>query len=141
MPYPTTPLVKAVVQAATSAAFKDPRFNPVQIEEMKNLSIEVSILTPPEKIEEKNPDMIPRIVKIGRDGFIIGRGLNKGLLLPQVPVEWGWDSSQFLSQCCFKAGLPQHSWKEQGTEIYLFQAIIFKEDGPNGKINRQKLGD
>jgi uncharacterized protein (TIGR00296 family) len=141
LPYPTTPLVKAVMQAAVSAAFEDPRFNPVQTREMNKLTLEVSVLTPPYKIQETDPDMILRLIKVGRDGLIIGRGWNKGLLLPQVPVELGWDNSQFLSQCCIKAGLPQHSWKEQGTEIYTFQAILFKEDEPNGKITRQKLSD
>ena len=141
LPYPTTPLVNAVVQAASSAAFEDPRFQPVETREMNKLTLEVSVLTPPCKIKETSPDMILKQITVGRDGLIIGRGWNKGLLLPQVPVELGWDSSKFLNQCCIKAGLPQNSWKEQGTEIYTFQAILFKEDEPNGKITRQKLSD
>ena len=98
LPYPTTPLVNAVVQAASSAAFEDPRFQPVETREMNKLTLEVSVLTPPYKIKETDPDMILRLIKVGRDGLIIGRGWNKGLLLPQVPVELGWDSSQFLNQ-------------------------------------------
>ena len=139
LPYPTTPLVEAVMQAASSAAFEDPRFPPVQSSEMGGLTIEVSVLTPAERIQEKDPSDIPNHVQVGRDGLIIGRGWNKGLLLPQVPVEWGWDSTQFLDQCCVKAGLPPKSWLKPDTEIYTFQAILFKEDDPRGNIRRHKL--
>lgn len=141
LPYPTSPLVEAVVQAAGSAAFEDPRFPPVHAEEMDGLTIEVSVLTPPLKIEEPNPVVIPTLIKVGRDGLIIGRGWSRGLLLPQVPVEWGWESVEFLSQCCVKAGLPPKAWNEPGVEIYTFQAILFKEDDPRGQINRHRLSD
>jgi uncharacterized protein (TIGR00296 family) len=133
--------VEAVVQASGSAAFEDPRFPPVQAAEMNGITIEVSVLTPPVKIEEKDPATISDLVKVGRDGLIIGRGWSKGLLLPQVPVEWGWSSTEFLSQCCVKAGLPPDVWTEPGTEIYTFQAILFKEDEPRGEINRHRLSD
>jgi uncharacterized protein len=141
LPYPTTPLVDAVIQAASSAAFEDPRFPPVQPKEMDGITIEVSVLTPPEKIEEKEPSDIVNSVVVGRDGLIVGQGWNKGLLLPQVPVEWGWDSKEFLNQCCVKAGLPQKSWLEPRIEIYTFQAILFKEDDPRGNISRHRLSD
>ena len=141
LPYPTSPLVEAVVQAAGSAAFEDPRFPPVQAGEMNGLTIEVSVLTPQEKIEETDPGKIPSLVKVGRDGLIIGRGWSRGLLLPQVPVEWGWDSVQFLTQCCAKAGLRPNDWKQPGTQIFTFQAILFKEDEPNGDIHRHRLSD
>jgi uncharacterized protein (TIGR00296 family) len=141
LPYPTTPLVEAVMQAANSAAFEDPRFPSVQPNEMGGLTIEISVLTPPEKIEEKDPIDLSNHVQVGRDGLIIGRGWNKGLLLPQVPVEWGWDSTQFLDQCCVKAGLPPRSWLEPDTEVYTFQAILFKEDDPRGNIRRHRLSD
>lgn len=139
LPYPTTPLVDAVMQAANSAAFEDPRFPPVQPKEMDGITIEVSVLTPPEKIDEKDPSDIANHVQVGRDGLIVGQGWNKGLLLPQVPVEWGWDSKEFLDQCCIKAGLPPKSWLEPRTEIYTFQAILFKEDDPRGNISRHRL--
>ena len=141
LPYPTTPLVDAVMQAASSAAFEDPRFPTVQLKEMDGITIEISVLTPPEKIEEKDPSDIVNRVVVGRDGLIVGQGWNKGLLLPQVPVEWGWDSKEFLNQCCVKAGLPPKSWLEPRTEIYTFQAILFKEEDPRGNISRHRLGD
>ncbi len=139
LPYPTTPLIEAVIQAAGSAAFEDPRFSPVQPNEIGGLTVEVSVLTPPEKIYEKDPTDLSDRVQVGRDGLIIGRGWDKGLLLPQVPVEWGWESIQFLDQCCVKAGLPPKSWLDPDTEVYTFQAILFKEDDPRGNIRRHKL--
>lgn len=141
MPYPTSPLLEAVIQSAQNAAFQDPRFPPVQPREINGLTIEVSVLTPPEKIEEPDPARIPDHIKVGRDGLIIGREWNKGLLLPQVPVEWKWNSKEFLSQCCVKAGLPQKSWLEPDIEIYRFQAILFKETEPRGIIRRHSLSD
>ncbi len=139
LPYPTTPLMESVMQAAGSAAFEDLRFQPVKANEMDGLTIEVSVLTPPEKIKENDPSDIPNHVLVGRDGLIIGRGWNKGLLLPQVPVEWGWNSIEFLDQCCVKAGLQPQSWHKPDIEIYTFQAILFKEDSPRGNISRHRL--
>lgn len=140
LPYATSPLVDAVVEAAKSAAFSDPRFPPVKGHEMGGITIEVSVLTPPELLEANKNDM-PSQVKVGRDGLIIGLGWNKGLLLPQVPVEWGWDSREFLEQCCVKAGLPKDSWMRNDTEVYTFQAILFKEEKPRGVIKRHTLVD
>ena len=141
LPMPTSPLLDAVVQASKSAAFEDPRFPAVQQNEMDDMVIEVSVLTPPEKLAVSDPKDLPSHVVVGRDGLIIGRGWQKGLLLPQVPVEWGWDSKQFLSQCCVKAGLPQNSWLKKDIEILTFQAILFKEDTPKGNIRRHRLDD
>lgn len=141
LPYPTSPLIDAVIQAAKSAAFEDPRFPSVQKKEMDSIVIEVSVLTPPEKLVVPNPVNLPNHVKVGRDGLIIGRGWQKGLLLPQVPVEWDWDSIEFLGQCCIKAGLPKNSWLKKGVDIHIFQAILFKEDTPNGNIRRHRLSD
>jgi uncharacterized protein (TIGR00296 family) len=128
-----------VIEAAESSAFRDPRFPPVQAGEMKGLTIEISVLTPPERLEVGNPLDYPNHVQVGRDGLIIGKGWRRGLLLPQVPVEWGWDSKEFLSQCCVKAGLPQDEWRKPDTEIYRFQAILFKEEEPQGKVIRHKI--
>lgn len=136
LPYPTKPLIDAVIEAAESSAFSDPRFPPVQQDEMKNLTVEISVLTPPENLSVDDPEKLPEQVVVGRDGLIIGKGWRRGLLLPQVPVEWGWDSREFLSQCCVKAGLPQNEWRKQGTEVFRFQAILFKEETPRGKIIR-----
>ena len=139
LPYPSKPLIDAVIEAAESSAFHDPRFPPVQAGEMKGLTIEISVLTPPERLDVDNPIDYPNHVQVGRDGLIIGKGWRRGLLLPQVPVEWGWDSREFLSQCCVKAGLPQDEWRKPDTEIYRFQAILFKEVEPQGKVIRHKI--
>jgi len=139
LPYATSPLVDAVVDAAQSAAFNDPRFPPMQGHEMDDITIEVSVLTPPELVEHDDKKDLPNQVIVGRDGLIIGLGRNKGLLLPQVPVEWGWDSREFLDQCCVKAGIPKNSWLRNDTEVYTFHAILFKEEEPRGIIKRHTL--
>lgn len=139
LPYPVKPLLEAVVEAAESAAFADPRFPPVHASEMENLVIEVSVLTPPEILYSDNPLDYPDLIKVGEDGLIIGRGMRQGLLLPQVPVDWKWDSQEFLTQCCFKAGLPPDAWVQKGTEISRFQAIIYAEESPRGEIKKHNL--
>jgi len=141
LPYPTSPMVDAVVEAARSAAFNDPRFPPVERNEMGGLTIEVSVLTPPMHLELDDRRRLPGHVQVGRDGLIIEMGWNKGLLLPQVPVEWGWDSGEFLDQCCVKAGISKGSWMRPDTKVYTFQAILFKEYEPRGSIKRHTLVD
>ncbi len=136
-PYPMKPLVEATIEAAIEAATGDPRFHPVSPDELKHITFEVSVLTPPELIEVEDPKLYPSKIKVGRDGLIIERGFSRGLLLPQVPVEWGWDEEDFLCQCCLKAGLPPDCWLINGTKIYKFQAIIFEETSPNGPIRRK----
>ncbi len=137
VPYPVKPLIEAVVKAAQSAAFHDPRFPPLQASELSTVVIEVSVLTPPEVIQVTNRDSLVEQVKVGRDGLIVERNWSKGLLLPQVAVDWGWDSAEFLNQCCVKAGLPENSWLEPDTLVYRFQAILFKEEEPEGKVIRR----
>ena len=139
-PYPTTPLAEAVIDSAINAATQDPRFPPLKPQELDYVVFEVSVLTPPQKIEVKNPKEYSSKVKVGEDGLIIERGMYKGLLLPQVPVEWEWDEEEFLCQCCNKAGLPTDYWLVQGTNVYKFQAIIFEEETPCGTITRKPLG-
>ena len=138
-PYPTDPLVTAVTQSAISAAAQDPRFNPLSRQELDKVVFEVSVLTPPEKVEIKNQKDCAKI-EIGKDGLIIERGIFKGLLLPQVPVEWNWDQEEFLCQCCVKAGLPADNWLLEGTKLYKFQAIIFEEESSRGEVTRKILG-
>ncbi len=134
LPYPTKKLAEAVIESAISSATQDPRFNPMKPEELSHVVFEVSVLTPPEQVKtEKSQDYCGRI-KVGRDGLIIERGYCKGLLLPQVPVEWKWDEETFLCQCCFKAGLPPDSWLMKDTKVYTFQCYIAKESMPNGKV-------
>lgn len=135
-PYPIRKLVEALIDSAINAAFNDPRFLPITIDEFKDLIFEVSVLTPPKLVIVNNPLEYPKKIKIGKDGLIIERGSFRGLLLPQVPVEWAWNEEEFLSQCCIKAGLSPNNWKYEGIKIYNFQAIIFKEETPNGEIKR-----
>ena len=140
-PYPVMPLVNAVSGAAVSAATRDPRFQPVSLEEMDSVAVEVSVLTPPEKIVVESPGDYPDHVRVGRDGLIVDRGSNRGLLLPQVAVDWGWSAEEFITQCCVKAYLPPDSWLTPGTEIFKFRAIIFKEEEPRGRVVRVELKD
>ncbi|MBS7616208.1 TIGR00296 family protein [Candidatus Bathyarchaeota archaeon] len=139
-PYPTTPLAQAVIESAISSATQDPRFYPLSLSELDHVVFEVSVLTPPELIRVNKTNEYPSKIKIGEDGLIVERGLFKGLLLPQVPVEWEWDEEEFLCQCCIKAGLPPDSWLLKDTKIYKFQAIIFEEEKPNGEVKRKILG-
>jgi hypothetical protein len=139
-PYPTDPLVEAVIQSAISAATQDPRFDPLSKDELDKVVFEVSVLTPPQVLEVKRPQDYPSKVKIGEDGLIIEKGMLKGLLLPQVPVEWNWGQEEFLCQCCIKAGLPPDNWLLPSTRIQKFQAIIFEEETPNGIVKRKALG-
>jgi uncharacterized protein (TIGR00296 family) len=138
-PYPTHLLVEAIIDSAINAAVHDPRFLPLTINEINNVVFEVSVLTPPKIIEINDPKEVTKKITIGQDGLIVERGPYKGLLLPQVPIEWGWNLEEFVSQCCIKAGLPSDSWKSKQTKIYTFQAIIFEEKTPRGDIIKKAL--
>jgi len=133
-PYPTHMLAQAVIEAAISSATQDPRFYPMKTEELDQVIFEVSVLTPPEAIEVANPKDYCSKIKVGKHGLIVERSYCKGLLLPQVPVEWKWDEEEFLCQCCLKAGLPPDSWLLKGTKIYTFSSIIAQETSPNGPV-------
>jgi len=139
LPYPTTPLVQAVIEAALSAATRDPRFPPVALEELDQLIFEVSVLTPPERVTVEKPTDFPSKIKVGRDGLVVEKSYCKGLLLPQVPVEWNWNEEEFLCQCSMKAGLSPDSWLLKDTNIYRFQAIIFEEASPKGQIKLKNI--
>lgn len=115
------PLYLAVVQSAINAAFRDPRFYPLRPDELANIHLEISVMGPIEKVTNVD-DIEP-----GRDGLIISRGRNAGLLLPQVATEYGWDRETFLEQTCVKAGLPPNTWREPGTTIEKFSAEVFGE--------------
>ncbi|MCS7096016.1 MAG: TIGR00296 family protein [Candidatus Bathyarchaeota archaeon] len=138
-PYPSSPLIEAVIDSAISSATGDPRFPPLSKKELDSIVFEVSVLTPPMMVEVEKPTDYPSKIRVGRDGLIIERGFYKGLLLPQVPVEWGWNEEEFLCQCCLKAGLPPDCWLMKGTKVYTFQAIIFEEESPKGKVKRRVL--
>jgi hypothetical protein len=138
-PYPTNPLVEAVIDSAINAATQDPRFYPLTLKELSKVVFEVSVLTPPEHVEVKNPKEYLSKIKVGEDGLIVERGHCRGLLLPQVPIEWGWCEEEFLCQCCVKAGVPPDSWLTKDAKIYKFKAIIFEEETPLGEVKRLNL--
>jgi AmmeMemoRadiSam system protein B/AmmeMemoRadiSam system protein A len=117
---PVAPLGQAVVRAAVYAATEDPRFPPVTAGEIKDLSFEISVLTPLKEISN------PRLVQVGRHGLLISRDGHQGVLLPQVPLENGWDRETFLDEGCLKAGLPSDAWKK-GARIFIFEALVFHE--------------
>jgi uncharacterized protein (TIGR00296 family) len=133
-PYPDAPLIEAVVDSAISSAIRDPRFHPVSSDELDHILFELSILTPPEILKRDGPEDYPSKIRVGRDGLIVEKGIYKGLLLPQVPVEWKWDEEEFLCQCCIKAGLSPDCWLLKETKIYKFSSIIAKETTPNGPV-------
>jgi uncharacterized protein (TIGR00296 family) len=139
LPYPATPLTKAVIEAALSAALQDPRFHPVALDELDNIVFEVSVLTPLERVEVEKPTDFPSKIKVGRDGLIVEKSYCKGLLLPQVPVELKWGEEEFLCQCSMKAGLPADSWLLKDTKVYRFQAMIFEEVSPKGEVIQKKI--
>jgi uncharacterized protein (TIGR00296 family) len=127
-PEPIKPLVNAVIEVAVSAATTDPRFEPVSLSELDEIQLEVSVLTKPQLVKVKNPAEYLEKIEIGEDGLIIEKGFYKGLLLPQVAVEWRWDSEEFLCNTCMKAGLSPDCWYESDTEVYIFQDQIFHEE-------------
>ncbi len=131
------PLYEAITKAARSAAFSDPRFPPVEKEEFNDISIEVSVLTSPRLIEVRNPRELVKNIQIGKDGLIVVGVFNSGLLLPQVAVEYNWDSETFLNQTCLKAGLPADSWRNFDVcRVYRFQSIVFSEESPGGNVKQ-----
>ena len=104
---------------AIAASSQDPRFPPVKPDELKDIDVEVSVLTAPTELTD------PLAVRVGTDGLIIEKGMNRGVLLPQVPTEQGWDKKQYLEGICRKAGLPPDAWKD--AKLLRFQAIVFDE--------------
>jgi MEMO1 family protein len=113
------PLHKTIEKMAEAAAFKDPRFTPVKENELPELELEISVLTPLKRITDVNE------IQVGKHGIYIVKGMWAGLLLPQVATEYGWDRQTFLEHTCQKANLPSNAWKEKDTEIYIFSADIF----------------
>jgi uncharacterized protein (TIGR00296 family) len=140
-PEPMLPLGDALRDSAISACSRDPRFPPVRPTELDSIKVEVSLLTPPEEIRPKKPALLPNEVIVGEDGLIVQNDWNRGLLLPQVPVEWGWDAEEFLSQTCLKAGLSPDAWLREGTQVFRFRAEVFSEQSPNGDIARRRLSE
>jgi len=119
-PLPYKPLFETVVQMALAAATQDYRFPPIKLEELGRLKIEISVLTLPRPIQDA------REVEVGRHGIIVSKGIAKGLLLPQVPTEHGWDRETYLRHGCLKAGLDEDEW-QRGAQIEVFEAQVFAE--------------
>jgi AmmeMemoRadiSam system protein A len=118
---PRFELAETVARAACVAATEDTRFLPVTVDELPSLSIEISVLEQPRRVR-------PEEVEVGRHGVIVGHGRNRGLLLPQVAVEYGWDRETYLDHACLKAGLPAGTWRSPDAEIQVFSATVFGED-------------
>jgi len=118
---PLRPLFRAVAETASAAAFEDSRFWPVTPEEAPSLRISLSVLSPLFPITANE-------VEVGRHGLLISSGMRRGLLLPQVPVEHGWDRETFLAQTCHKAGLPLDAWRKSAT-LEAFTAEVFGDEG------------
>jgi len=126
-PEPVFPLFEAIIKAARLAAFEDTRFLPLQKEELKNIKIEISVLTVPMLIKVEKPGDYIKKIRIGKDGLIIRSSFGSGLLLPQVATEYKWGIEEFLRHLCEKAWLKQDAWKDINNQIYKFKAQIFKE--------------
>ena len=115
------PLWRTVKENAVAAAFSDPRFQPLETGELAKVRIEISVLSP---LVPCAPDEI----RVGRDGLLVERGSSRGLLLPQVPTEYGWDSEVFLDHTCRKAGMEGGCWRDPATSISRFSAEVFSEE-------------
>ncbi|OGD52988.1 hypothetical protein A3K80_03545 [Candidatus Bathyarchaeota archaeon RBG_13_38_9] len=135
-PEPIQILAKATITSAIEAATGDPRFPQVTLKELEeDITVEISVLTTPKEITTE-PKNIPENISIGTDGLIIEKGLQRGLLLPQVAVEWKWDQEEFLVNCCLKAGLPPDSWLLNDSKVFTFKATIFRERSPKGIVEK-----
>ena len=140
-PLPVKKLSEGLVDAAIAAATQDPRFSPVNIDELEQIVFEVTVLTPPIEIKVDDPVEYLSIIKVGRDGLIVENAYTSGLLLPQVPTEYGWNVEEFLGYTCEKAGLDKDAWKDNKTKVSRFEGVIFKEESPNGRIVRESPND
>ena len=116
-------LADVVASCAVSAAKSDPRFAPITSSELGALHVEISVLG------EFEPVHSLAEIEVGRHGLLIEDGWRRGLLLPQVAPEWGWDAAQFVAQTCRKAGLPMDAWPSRGATLYRFEAEVFGEHG------------
>jgi uncharacterized protein (TIGR00296 family) len=138
-PFHEKNLAQSVIEAAIAAATQDPRFPPVDKQELANIIFEISILMQPEEIKVRNPRDYTNYIKIGRDGLILKWKYGSGLLLPQIPVQLKWDIDEYLANICYKAGAPPDVWLLPESKLYRFEAIVYKELVPNGKVSKVEL--
>lgn len=136
---PEKKLYQSLVDAAISSATEDPRFSSVKYEELDEITFEVTVLTPPVQVKVEDPLEYPTKIRVGRDGLIVKWEYGSGLLLPQVPKEYGWNEEEFLCHTCEKAGAPRDCWKRRETMILKFEGIVFKESSPKEKVVRVQL--
>ncbi len=137
---PHSSLIQSTIDSAIDAAIRDPRFPPVGYDEIKSITVEVTVLTVPEVLNVRNPQDYFNLIEIGKHGLIAERGpYQRGLLLPQVPVEQKWDLQEYLNYVCLKAGLPSKAWTDLNTKISRFEGFIFTEKTPNGDIEQKKI--
>lgn len=119
---PVKPLIQTIQEVAIKAAFDDPRFPPLMPEELNQVLIEISVLSPLERVEDIST------IEVGKHGLVIELADRRGLLLPQVATEYRWDQKTFLENIALKAGLPPDAWKHPAATIYKFSAEVFGED-------------
>ncbi|MFC1675390.1 AmmeMemoRadiSam system protein A [Candidatus Omnitrophota bacterium] len=118
------PLYLTIRDMAVEAATRDPRFPPVELSELKDIKIEISALSPMERVDSTER------IEMGRHGVLIRQGLKSGVYLPQVAAETGWTKEEFLSSLCAqKAGIPEDAWRNNAAEMYIFTAEVFSESG------------
>ena len=137
-PMPEKKLSHAIIEGAIAAATEDPRFPSVTVKELNDITFEVTVLTPPAEIDVSDPMEYLMKIKVGRDGLIVRHSFYSGLLLPQVPSEYGWNVEEFLQHTCHKAELEKDFWKSGKAKIEKFEGIVFKEETPNGEVVREK---
>ncbi len=129
-------LYEEVIDLAKESTLHDPRFPPVNENELQNLIFEVTVLTPPVEIQYNTPDELLVNIEVPGDGLIVKLGRSQGLLLPQVPIEQGWNKEEFISYTCRKAFLPVDIWRNEKITVEKFQGVVFSESTPKGEIKR-----
>jgi uncharacterized protein len=135
-PLPEKGLYQSVVEAAIGAATIDPRFSPLAESELSRIIFELSLLTPPQLIQVAHPTEYYDHIKIGRDGLMLSWKNGSALLLPQIAKRLGWDVDEFLLNLCYKGGTTPDAWVLPGTKLYKFQAQVYAESEPRGKVVR-----
>jgi len=139
-PFPKTSLFEETTHCAVESAIGDPRFQPVSKEEFeRGIVVEVTVLSELEQIVVKSPLDLPLNVQVGRDGLLVEGLGGRGLLLPQVAVDEGFDEEEFLNECCLKAGLSPDAWVTGSVKVARFQGQIFSEEKPRGRIVERPL--
>ena len=139
-PFPKTSLLVETARCAVEAATMDARFEPVRRDELlQNITVEVTILSRLEQIIVKSPLDLPLNIEVGRDGLLVEGVGTRGLLLPQVAVDEGFDEEEFLNQSCLKAGLMPDEWVTGRVKVARFQGQIFSEETPGGRVFEKKM--